>query len=123
VYVTHDQQEAFSMSDRVAVMSEGRFEQISDPLSLYLRPQSLFSARFVGAAASLPLDAVAGPGRAEAPAGSAAEEIEADYRGRRLRGTPVGAAREGRAFAVVRPECLVCGGDAVREGMNLLPAT
>lgn len=123
VYVTHDQQEAFSMSDRVAVMSEGRFEQISDPLSLYLRPQSLFSARFVGAAASLPLDAVAGPGRAEAPAGSDAEEIEADYRGRRLRGTPVGAAREGRAFAVVRPECLVCGGDAVREGMNLLPAT
>lgn len=113
IYITHDQQEAFSMSDRVAVMSEGRFEQISDPLSLYLQPQSLFSARFVGAAASLDL------GSAFAHADQT--DVEVDYRGRRLRGTAVGAARQGNAYAVVRPECLICG-EGVAEGMNLLPA-
>ncbi|MBX3018607.1 MAG: ABC transporter ATP-binding protein [Bdellovibrionaceae bacterium] len=112
VYITHDQQEAFSMSDRVAVMSEGRFEQISDPLSLYLQPQSLFSARFVGAAASLPLGVVSSQG---------AEQVEVDYRGRLLRGMPVGASREGQAYAVIRPECLTCG-DSAAEGMNSLSA-
>jgi spermidine/putrescine transport system ATP-binding protein len=49
VYVTHDQEEAFSMSDRVAIMHKGKIEQIGDPVDTYRRPQTLFVADFVGA--------------------------------------------------------------------------
>ncbi len=48
VYVTHDQGEALSMSDRVAVMNAGRIEQISPPAEVYERPASPFVASFVG---------------------------------------------------------------------------
>jgi spermidine/putrescine transport system ATP-binding protein len=49
VYITHDQSEALVLSDRVAVMNAGRFEQIGTPQELYLRPQTPFVAAFVGA--------------------------------------------------------------------------
>lgn len=48
VYITHDQSEALVMSDRVAVMNEGRFEQIGAPQELYHRPKTAFVAGFVG---------------------------------------------------------------------------
>lgn len=48
VYVTHDQGEALSMSDRVAVFNEGRIEQVDTPRNLYMRPATEFVARFVG---------------------------------------------------------------------------
>ena len=48
VYITHDQSEALVMSDAVAVMNQGRFEQVDSPQNLYHRPQSAFVARFVG---------------------------------------------------------------------------
>ena len=48
VYITHDQSEALVMSDAVAVMNRGRFEQVDTPQNLYHRPQSPFVARFVG---------------------------------------------------------------------------
>jgi len=48
VYVTHDQDEALTMSDRIAVFNEGRIEQVSPPLELYERPASEFVAGFVG---------------------------------------------------------------------------
>jgi len=50
VYVTHDQGEALSMSDRVAVFNAGRIEQLSTPQDLYARPRTSFVARFVGGA-------------------------------------------------------------------------
>ena len=50
VYVTHDQDEAMSMSDRVAVFNKGRIEQLSTPQDLYTRPRTAFVARFVGSA-------------------------------------------------------------------------
>jgi putative spermidine/putrescine transport system ATP-binding protein len=50
VYVTHDQGEALSMSDRVAVFNKGRIEQLSTPQELYARPRTAFVARFVGSA-------------------------------------------------------------------------
>jgi iron(III) transport system ATP-binding protein len=50
IYVTHDQEEAMSLSDRVAVMSEGRIVELAPPRALYLRPQTAFTARFVGQA-------------------------------------------------------------------------
>jgi spermidine/putrescine transport system ATP-binding protein len=49
VYITHDQSEALVLSDRVAVMSQGRFEQLGSPQDLYYRPQTPFVASFVGA--------------------------------------------------------------------------
>ncbi len=64
VFVTHDQEEALSMSDRVAVMRDGRIVQIGSPAEVYERPADLFVARFVGE--TNVLDAVvreAGPGR------------------------------------------------------------
>jgi len=48
VYITHDQSEALVMSDHVAVMNQGRFEQVDTPQNLYHQPQSPFVARFVG---------------------------------------------------------------------------
>jgi len=50
VYVTHDQGEALSMSDRVAVFNQGRIEQVASPRELYTRPRTVFVAGFVGTA-------------------------------------------------------------------------
>jgi spermidine/putrescine transport system ATP-binding protein len=54
VFVTHDQGEALTMSDRIAVMSEGRVEQIGTPQEIYNSPASLFVAGFIGSANLLP---------------------------------------------------------------------
>ncbi len=48
IYVTHDQEEAMTMSDRIAVMNQGRYEQLGDPEALYERPTSRFVAGFLG---------------------------------------------------------------------------
>ncbi|HZG13832.1 MAG TPA: ABC transporter ATP-binding protein [Candidatus Bathyarchaeia archaeon] len=48
IYVTHDQEEAMSMSDRIAVMNRGVIEQLGTPQEIYLRPSSLFVAKFIG---------------------------------------------------------------------------
>ena len=48
IYVTHDQEEAMTMSDRIAVMHKGRYEQLGDPEALYERPQTRFVAGFLG---------------------------------------------------------------------------
>ncbi len=48
IYVTHDQEEALSMSDRIVVMNQGVAEQIGDPASIYTRPATPFVASFVG---------------------------------------------------------------------------
>jgi ABC-type Fe3+/spermidine/putrescine transport system ATPase subunit len=48
IYVTHDQSEAFAISDRIFVMNEGRIEQVGTQLDIYLRPHTEFVANFVG---------------------------------------------------------------------------
>lgn len=48
IYITHDQEEAINMSDRIAVMREGRFEQISTPNEIYYHPRTSYVASFVG---------------------------------------------------------------------------
>jgi spermidine/putrescine ABC transporter ATP-binding subunit len=50
IYVTHDQEEALAMSDRVAVMRAGRVEQVAEPRTIYERPATAFVASFVGTA-------------------------------------------------------------------------
>ena len=57
VYVTHDQEEAMAVSDRIAVMNFGRVEQVGKPLELYYRPRTEFVARFLGISNILELEA------------------------------------------------------------------
>ena len=54
IFVTHDQEEAMTMSDRIAVMNHGRYEQLADPASLYERPRTRFVAGFLGVSNLLP---------------------------------------------------------------------
>ncbi len=54
IYVTHDQEEAMTMSDRIAVMNSGHFEQLGDPESLYERPTTRIVAGFLGVSNLLP---------------------------------------------------------------------
>jgi spermidine/putrescine transport system ATP-binding protein len=55
VYVTHDQEEALTMSDRIAVMDGGRVQQLADPKTLYERPETSFVADFIGTSNALEL--------------------------------------------------------------------
>ena len=99
IYVTHDQEEAMTMSDRIAVMNGGRYEQLGDPEVLYERPRTRFVAGFLGVSNLLP---------ASPADGSAASDGYAAYR--LADGTAVRIPRstvEGQAGAVaigVRPE-------------------
>jgi len=56
LFVTHDQEEALSMADRVGVMRTGRLEQVADPAELYSRPATAFVAEFVGTMNRLPAE-------------------------------------------------------------------
>jgi spermidine/putrescine transport system ATP-binding protein len=56
VFVTHDQDEALSISQLVGVMNQGYLEQIADPQTIYRSPATLFTARFVGAGSFLPAE-------------------------------------------------------------------
>jgi spermidine/putrescine transport system ATP-binding protein len=57
IYVTHDQEEAMTMSDRIAVMNHGKYEQLGDPEALYERPRTRFVAGFLGVSNLLSVDA------------------------------------------------------------------
>jgi spermidine/putrescine transport system ATP-binding protein len=62
IYVTHDQEEAMTMSDRIAVMNNGHYEQLGDPEVLYERPTTRFVAGFLGVSNLLPATIVARDG-------------------------------------------------------------
>jgi spermidine/putrescine transport system ATP-binding protein len=111
VYVTHDQEEALTMSDRIAVMNRGRVEQIGDPEEVYDRPTTRFVAGFIGVSNLMP-----GAIRKSGEKG----EVELDS------GVKVTTNAEGftvgeRCHAVVRPEKLAIGtggsGDPSVEGL------
>jgi len=61
IYVTHDQEEALSLSDRIVVMSQGRMEQVGTPSEIYTYPSTEFVAKFVGQINLLPVDVVNPP--------------------------------------------------------------
>ena len=58
IYVTHDQSEAMTMSDRIAVFSHGRLQQVGEPLDIYRSPTNRFVAGFVGSPAMTFVDAI-----------------------------------------------------------------
>ena len=102
VYITHDQSEALVLSDRVAVMNGGRFEQVGTPQELYYHPETPFVAAFVGANNRV-------EGRASI-VDDATVEI-ATAAGLRLRGRRRGEVGGGAAAAFVRPESIVLARD------------
>jgi spermidine/putrescine transport system ATP-binding protein len=98
VYVTHDQEEALTMSDRIAVMNKGVIEQIDQPEDVYERPRTTFVAGFIGVSNLMPGQVVSANGTgAELKLDSGPTVRAADARG-------IGAGE--RAHGVVRPEKL-----------------
>jgi putative spermidine/putrescine transport system ATP-binding protein len=91
VYVTHDQREALTMSDRIAVMCAGRIVQIATPRELYERPNNRFVADFIGQSYFLPIEG---------------DGCNISLWGRPLRATHVPANLNGRRWVVLRPEKL-----------------
>lgn len=75
LYVTHDQEEAFSISDRVAIMNAGRIMQLDTPEILYRKPANSFVARFVGFENLLPLRVVARAGASVTAEGTGGARI------------------------------------------------
>jgi putative spermidine/putrescine transport system ATP-binding protein len=67
IYVTHDQREALTMSDRIAVMDAGRIQQIGAPQDIYRRPRNRFVADFMGEANIAPTGHFQGPGATRMP--------------------------------------------------------
>lgn len=98
VYVTHDQKEALSMADRVAIMRQGRVEQVGTPRELYRRPASRFAAAFLGEADFL--DATV---RSVGPQGPVLRTGGGDVRATLGIDTTLGEGD--RATLCVRPEC------------------
>jgi spermidine/putrescine transport system ATP-binding protein len=111
VYVTHDQGEALSMSDRIAVMSNGRIEQLGDPRTIYDHPATAFVADFIGDMNFLEGEIVSSAdGTFTADAGGS---VVVRGRGTATPGT--------RARLGIRPERLLAHPYAPREGANVAP--
>src|SRR5438876_5520511 len=117
VYVTHDQEEALAMSDRIAVMNGGRVEQIGAPREIYEHPQTAFVADFIGSLNAIEL---------------LGDELVGAYAVMRVGEqerlvVPVGATtRPGESFRVaVRPERIQIGalGAAPNDGSSRLEGT
>ena len=96
VYVTHDQEEALTMSDRIAVMNRGKVEQIGTPEEVYDRPATTFVAGFIGVSNLIPATVVSDG------------EVKLDQ-GLSLNAATEGMAAGERCHAVVRPEKLRVG--------------
>jgi putative spermidine/putrescine transport system ATP-binding protein len=104
IYVTHDQEEALSMSDRIVVMNAGIAEQVGDPFTIYTRPATPFVASFVGTLNGLRAHVVDGAG--------GALEIEGQSI---VLGRALDAPAGGEVGLSVRPEALALG----RGGVSL----
>jgi putative spermidine/putrescine transport system ATP-binding protein len=109
VYVTHDQREALTMSDRIAVMNHGQILQVDRPRDLYDRPSTRFIAEFIGETHCIPIEIQNG---------------EASLFGRTLRlATPLGNTAPAQAL-VLRPERLqLVGVDQPTHDLNTIDGT
>jgi len=104
LYVTHDQEEALVISDRICIMERGRVHQVGSPHDVYARPATLFVASFVGAM-NVFRDIAVGPG-GEVRLGSAAVAL-------------AGLAGRSRVTLSIRPEDVTIGGSPAGEGPAL----
>jgi putative spermidine/putrescine transport system ATP-binding protein len=111
LYVTHDQEEAMIMSDRICLMNEGRIEQVGSPTDLYFRPRTLFAADFLGESNLLEATVVAIEASTLVLSGTA---------GATLRAPLAAGVRPGdRVKLVVRPERLALLGPG-EDAANVL---
>jgi spermidine/putrescine transport system ATP-binding protein len=94
VYVTHDQEEALTMSDRIAVMNQGRIEQCAGPEAVYEHPETTFVAGFIGVSNLMPAT------------GTGASEVNLDNGPTVSSPDAAEFANGERCYAVVRPEKL-----------------
>ena len=99
IYVTHDQEEALTMSDRIAVMNEGRVEQIGPPQEIYHSPASVFVANFIGVANLIPAIVQDTTGGATTVVVAGSHRVAVPQGGTRMRSG-------GAATVMVRPERL-----------------
>ena len=109
VFVTHDQEEALTMSDRIAVMSAGTVRQVGSPWDIYDRPAERFVADFIGETNFLEADVVSVSGSAARVRLSSGAEISASF--------PADAVPTGSVTIVVRPEHARAGAPT---GMSVL---
>ncbi len=91
IFVTHDQEEALSLADRIAVMNKGRLEQLDQPSAIYANPKTLFVADFIGVMNLLP---------------ATAQDNMIHFSGRRLQ-LPAENNYTGEVTIAIRPEDLV----------------
>ena len=98
IYVTHDQEEALTMSDRIAVMNRGVVEQVADPETVYERPATTFVAGFIGVSNLMPAEVVSANGAGAELKLDAGPVVRTQDSG--------GAGARERVHAVVRPEKL-----------------
>lgn len=107
IYVTHDQTEAMTMSDRIAIMKDGRVQQVGTPLEIYYKPSNTFIASFIGEAVNL---------------------IEGEVKENGIVDTRLGAiycsesSTKGRAAVMIRPEMIEIG-DKLHYLDNLFKGT
>jgi putative spermidine/putrescine transport system ATP-binding protein len=110
VYVTHDQDEALVLSDRIAVFNDARIEQVGTPTELYERPESVFVARFLGESSIV--------------SGTVTDEHTVDVGGRRIVTGRGDSARGATVSVVVRPERIrLVTGESEPAAVNALPGT
>jgi iron(III) transport system ATP-binding protein len=116
IYVTHDQQEALSISDQVVVMSHGRIVEIGTPSELYQRPKARFTAEFIGSANVMPITAALAPGSGgRLCARCAFGDVElASYDAQPRDG--------GRLVLMIRPEHVVISLERAADAVNCWPA-
>jgi len=112
MYITHDQSEALVMSDKVAVMNHGRFEQIDTPRNLYSNPASRFVAGFVGETNILPVRVTF-----RTPL-----KVETSF-GLELIGTPVNDPQSDQLDLFIRPESVILAPDDSMQDINLFTLT
>jgi spermidine/putrescine transport system ATP-binding protein len=109
IFVTHDQDEALSMSDRIAVMLDGGIEQLADPDTVYDNPRSAFVAGFIGKQNFF-----------EGTARDAGSTVEADGWTIRSSLEPIGAVDGRGALAAVRPEAVKVSDEQPSDGRNAI---
>ncbi|MCV6999901.1 ABC transporter ATP-binding protein [Mycolicibacterium alvei] len=116
IYVTHDQEEALTMSDRIAVMNNGNVEQIGSPTEIYDRPSTVFVASFIGQAN---LWAGRQTGRANR------DFVEVEVLGSTLKAKPGDTTIEpgGHATLMIRPERVRVSMDVPAGDVATVPAT
>jgi ABC-type Fe3+/spermidine/putrescine transport system ATPase subunit len=109
IYVTHDQEEAIVVADRIVLMDEGRIVQAGTPFELYTRPKSRFAAEFVGVANIMPGEVIAAGAGTRVKLANGAAVVSAD----------TGFAAGEAVDVVCRPEHVSVSAEA-RDGENVI---